>query len=253
MIANKIQVARRAIMKSSYLVCLQGHDTSTDRGCFDYRDSNAVYDIEEKYGYSSEEMFHAGFYNTRPEQFFKYYKQEVLGHIGTPGKGALALAELERRGILKCIITREIFSLARRGGCENVVELHGSIFQNICSHCWKEYPMEYIIRAKGVPLCEKCHRPVRPQVCLVGEQVDNARVTRAAEKVEKADVLLLLGCTMNQKLVTTHLKYFDGNKVILINPEEHFSDINADSVIHGKAEDILPRIVYGDRKDDERE
>ena len=138
MMANKINLARQAIMDSSYLVCLQGHNTSMDCGCMDYRDSNVVYDIEEKYGYSSEEMFHASFYNTRPEQFFKYYKQEILEHTGSPGDGPHALAELEKQGILKCVVTREIFSLARRGGCKNVVELHGSVFSNMCSHCRKE-------------------------------------------------------------------------------------------------------------------
>ncbi len=243
MTANKIEVARRAILNSSYLVCLQGHNASTDCGCIDYRDSNVAYDMEEKYGYSPEEMFHASFYNARPEQFFKYYKQEMLEHTGTPGAGSLALAKLEREGILKCVITREIFSLARRAGCRNVVELHGSVFQNMCSHCRREYPLEYVRKAKGAPLCEKCHKPIRPQVCLVGEQVDNARVTRAAEEVEKADVLLLLCCSMNQRLATTHLKYFDGNKVILINPREHYSDIQADIVIHGRAAEILPMIV----------
>ena len=221
MMANKINLARQAIMDSSYLVCLQGHNTSMDCGCMDYRDSNVVYDIEEKYGYSSEEMFHASFYNTRPEQFFKYYKQEILEHTGSPGDGPHALAELEKQGILKCVVTREIFSLARRGGCKNVVELHGSVFSNMCSHCRKEYPLEYV-------------------------------KTEAAEEIEKADVLLLLDCSMNQKLVTTHLKYFEGNKVILINPAEHFTDTRADIVIHGKVSEILPKIVYGEREDDEK-
>ena len=82
--------------------------------------------------------------------------------------------------------------------------------------------------------------------------MDNARVTEAAEEIEKADVLLLLDCSMNQKLVTTHLKYFEGNKVILINPAEHFTDTRADIVIHGKVSEILPKIVYGEREDDEK-
>lgn len=249
MLANKIKVARQAIMESSYLVCLQGHNTSTDCGCWDYRDPNKVYDMEEKYGYSSEEMFHTNFYSTRPEQFFQYYKHEILENTGTPGPGAMALGELEQMGILKCVITREIFSLARRGGCKNVVELHGSVFHNRCSHCHKEYSVEYVKNSKGVPTCEVCHKVIRPQVCLVGEQLDNALVTRAAEEVEKADVLLLLGCSMNQKLAATHLKYFDGNKVVLINSAEHYSDIRADIVIHGKASDILPEIVHGESED----
>ena len=252
MMANKINLARQAIMDSSYLVCLQGHNTSMDCGCMDYRDSNVVYDIEEKYGYSSEEMFHASFYNTRPEQFFKYYKQEILEHTGSPGDGPHALAELEKQGILKCVVTREIFSLARRGGCKNVVELHGSVFSNMCSHCRKEYPLEYVKNAKGLPACEKCHKVIRPQVCLVGEQVDNALITRAAEEVEKADVLLLVGCTMAQKLATTHLKYFGGSKVVLINTEEHYSDTRADIVIYGTISEILPKIIHGESEDSEK-
>ncbi len=248
---NKLKAARKAIMNSSYLVCLQGHNTSTDCGCLDYRDPNISFDIEERYGYASEEMFNTSFYNTRPEKFFKYYK-EILEHTGTPGEGVLALAELEKQGILKCTITLEIFSLARRGGCKNVVELHGSVFHNQCSHCKKEYPLEYVKNAKGLPACEKCHKVIRPQVCLVGEQVDNALITRAAEEVEKADVLLLVGCTMAQKLATTHLKYFGGSKVVLINTEEHYSDTRADIVIYGTISEILPKIIHGESEDSEK-
>ena len=100
--------------------------------------------------------------------------------------------------------------------------------------------------------CEKCHKVIRPQVCLVGEQVDNALITRAAEEVEKADVLLLVGCTMAQKLATTHLKYFGGSKVVLINTEEHYSDTRADIVIYGTISEILPKIIHGESEDSEK-
>lgn len=237
-----IQAIHDVIQSSSYLVCLQGITVSEDCGCLNYRSDKEAYAVESKYGYSPEEIFCSSFYNTRTQQFFDFYRREMLFRRGEPNECLKTLARMERDGILKMIITREIFSLAKRAGCEHVLEYHGNIYSNKCPRCGQVFPLEYITNSSGVPMCQRCNVPVRPQVCLMGEMVDNQLITKGAEEISKADVLLVLGSNLKSYLCSTCLKYFQGNKLILINAREHYSDHKADLVYHGRPDEVLPFI-----------
>lgn len=236
---EKLKWLRKTIDKSQYLVSLVGVGISTQCGCTNYREENDAYRCEEKYGYSPEEMFNASFFNTRPELFYKFYKTEMLRELGEVEDGLYALKRLEDQGKLKCIITRDIFSLPRRAGCKNVYELHGSVFDNICPHCKKHYSAEYIKNCNGLPKCDNCGTVIRPGVSLIGEMVDNALISNAASEVQKADTLLVMGCNLKSMLAEIFLKYFEGQRLILLNDQEHFADCKADLVIYGKPVDIL--------------
>lgn len=240
---DKIALIKRTLENSKFLVALQGKHTCGESGCTDYKDPYKSFEIEQRYGYAPEELFNASFYNTRIEQFFEYYKNEVIADLGQPSPTIEALKKLEDRGILKTIITREIFHLAIRGGCQNVLELHGNVYENRCPHCAKSFPIEYVKAADEVPRCPDCNVPIRPQVCLIGEMLDNALITKAADQVGRADVLLVLGCNMKEQLAASMGKYFHGDKVILINEEPHYTDDWADIVVHAKPMDILPQVV----------
>lgn len=240
---DKIKLIKRTLEDSKFLVVLQGKHTCGESGCAEYKDPDKTFDIERRYGYAPEELFHANIFNTRIDQFFDYYKNEVISELGEPSPTIHSLKKLEDKGILKMIITREMFHLAKRGGCQNVLELHGNVYENRCPRCLKTFTIDYMKSSKGVPRCPDCNVPVRPQVCLVGEMLDNALITRAAEQVGRADILMILGCNMKEQLASSMGKYFHGDKVILINEEPHFSDDWADIVVHAKPMDILPQIV----------
>lgn len=94
-----------------------------------------------------------------------------------PSAGFYALAELERRGKLQCSIANNVHNLPGRAGCQKVLNLHGTIYDNECPRCGRKYSMEYIRDAKRVPLCEDCMAVIRPKVLLFGEQVDNRMMT----------------------------------------------------------------------------
>ena len=238
---EKIKWLRETIDNSRYLVCLLGVGVSAQCGYTNYRAESDAYRIESRYGYSPEEMFNATFFNTRPDQFYNFYRNEMLKEVGEVGEGLKTLQHMEQQGKLRCIITRDIFSLPKRSGCQNVYELHGSIFHNFCPHCGRTYSMEYVRDSKGVPRCESCGTMIRPGVSLIGEMVDNALISRAAEEVQKADTLLVLGCTLKAQLTNTFLRYFEGKKLILVNSEPHFADNKADLVIYGKPMDIMQK------------
>ncbi|HBA64197.1 MAG TPA: NAD-dependent deacetylase, partial [Lachnospiraceae bacterium] len=160
-----------------------------------------------------------------------------------PGEGFQALAEMEKRGLVQQTITRRIFGLPERAGCKNVINLHGSVNRNYCPHCKREFTIEEIRNAKHVPLCPDCGTVIRPEVVLFGEQVDNAVMTRAAKEIEKAEVLLVLGTKLNSNLCSQLLKYYTGNKLILVTLYPHFSDKMADYVINRRVDETLKELL----------
>lgn len=233
----------RMLKESRYTTVLSGYGMLYESGYPAIRDGEESYEIEQKYGYSPDEMFSSSFYSTRTEKFYEFYKDFILGAIDTPpGKCFLDMAELERRGLFQMIVTRRVFGLPERAGCRNVINLHGSVYENYCPHCGRRYPVDYIRNAKRVPLCEDCKSPIRPDVRLFGEMVDNRVITRATEEIGKADVLLVLGTNLKSQLCNRLIHYYEGDKLVLISPEPHFSDRYADLVIHQRVDETLEQI-----------
>lgn len=237
--------AARILHESKYVVCLSGREMIVEDGIDSMRNLESAYLIETKYGYSPEELFSAQFFSTRVEKFYEFYRSEVLNQTKEqPGVSFRALAELEQMGIVKAIISRQLFDFPKRAGCRNVYDLHGNIYKkNRCPRCGKEYPMEFLRDAKKVPLCEKCRVPIHPGVTLLGEMVDIGLMTNAAHEVSKADTLLLAGAYMRSEMVQQFLKYYKGSKVILIHSGDVFGDQDADYFISEKVADALPAIV----------
>lgn len=228
---------------SRYTTVLSGFSMLLESGYPSIRDGDVSYDIEQKYGYSMEEMFSTAFFSTRKEQFYEFYRNEILSQLVIPpGKGFSEMARLEQKGLFQSVITRRIFGLPQRAGCRNVINLHGSVYDNFCPHCGRIYPMEYIRDSVRVPLCESCKTPVRPRVCLFGEMVDNSVITRAAEEIQKADVLLVLGSNLKSYLCSQLIDYYDGDKLILVNETPHYADRFADIVVHERVDDLLEKI-----------
>ena len=242
---NILQVLR----ESRYTVVLSGVELMKESGYPLLRDGDESYEIEEKYGYSFEEIFSSSFYSARKERFFRFYKEVILKAAEIPpGQGFYDLKQLQDYGLIHSIITRRIAGLEDRAGCRNVINLKGTIFHNTCPNCGREYPMEYIRDAKGVPLCEQCLVAIRPDVCLFGEMIDNGLMTRAAKEIEKADVVLVLGSSLHSPLCSQMLQYYSGTNLILVTESEHYSDQHADIIVYGRSDDFLRRLNEEYRK-----
>lgn len=238
-----ISQVKKVIDESSNIVCLCGLGMDTESGYSNLRSDEAAYRIESKYKYSPEDLLSSLFFTVRTKQFFKFYKEEILSQQRAPNEGHYALAQLEKRGKLKAVITRSVYELFQQAGCEQVIEILGSIYINKCPQCEKEYSMDYIKDSHSVPLCEECQTAIRPGVCLYGEMVNNQIITKTAESIDKADVLMVLGTNLKSRLCQERLQYYKGNKLILVNDEEHYSDNYADYVIHGQVKEILPLLI----------
>ena len=138
---NILQILR----EGRYTVVLSGIGLMAESGYPLLRDGAESYEIEDKYGYSYEEIFSSGFYSARKELFFRFYKEVILKAVEIPpGKGFHMLKKLQDCGLVDSIITRRIAGLEDRAGCGNVVNMKGTVFDNVCPSCGKHYPVEYI-------------------------------------------------------------------------------------------------------------
>ena len=167
----------------------------------------AVWILEQKYGHAPEEIFSSVFFSTRPQQFFDFYKTEILKRTGMPDDCMKTLARMETDGRLKAIITRELFSLPRRAGCQNVVELMEASMKIIVQGAEKHLTSDICLRQMGFPMpgVQSSHPP---GVNLIGDRMSSARITMAAAELAKADTLLILGGHMETPLVFQHAPYF---------------------------------------------
>ncbi len=237
---NMLQILKN----SRYTVVLSGVGMMQESGYPLLRDGQESYEIEEKYGYSFEEIFSSGFYSARKELFFRFYKEVILkASEMEPGQGFFDLKKLQDFGLVHSIITRRIAGLEERAGCRNVINMKGTVFHNVCPSCGREYSVEYMKNASGVPLCEKCMVPIRPKVCLFGEMIDNGVMTRVAEEVAKAEVLIVLGTTLHSPLCIQMLQYYTGSNLILVTDKEHYTDQQADIVVYGRCDEFLNQLV----------
>ena len=201
--------------------------------------SDFIYDIEQKYGLSQDEIFSTTFYHNRPVRFFEFYRDEILKKRGEPGPVNYVLKKMEDDGRLNAIVTRGFFNASTRAGCKNVIHLYGQIDENKCPHCGKVFSAEYILEHKPLPKCDACGTLIHPGVVLAGEMLDSAVMTHAAEVISCADVLLVIGCNLSSRLGAM-ARYFNGQKIALVNNEPHYTDRKADCVCIGDSiEEIM--------------
>ncbi len=241
---GKIERLQKILDESRYTVAICGSGMMEEGGFVGVKHPERAYEIEEKYGDSPEEIFSSVYYNTRPEQFFRFYKEEMLKIAPEPTASGEIMAAMERAGRLHCIITANIYDHPRKAGCSNVINLHGTIYDNKCPRCGREYSLDYVMNSRKVPICEKCNVPVRPMVSLFGEMVDARLLARAVDEIEKADTLLLLGTNLDSEVFSSYFRYFEGSSLVVIHQREHYMDSKADLVIIDQPKNVLPQLRF---------
>lgn len=238
----QLERLKRMIEESNYIVALLGPGILEECSLPNFQKDDACYDVEATYGYSPTELLSAQFYETRKELFFQYYKDIILKE-GKPCQSLYSLAHLENTGKLKTIITTNMYNIEEDAGCKNVIHLYGYVDNNKCPRCGRSYSVSYIKDSATVPLCEKCQAAIRPQIFLIGELLDNGLITHAANEIEKADMLLLLGTHINDYQMGKLIQYYTGNRLVVINDIVHCADSNADLLIKEQSSDVLPKVV----------
>ena len=184
------------ISQANNIVCVTGLGTVVECGGEDVWSLDNLYRIEKEYGDSPEEILSAGVYATKKEKFYKFYKKEVISKLPEPGETFAALKKLQDMGKLRAVISLNIYGLEYRSGLRNVIEFQGTVYSNYCPMCKKNLPLEYILNATGVPVCDDCKVALRPGIRLFGESVRNDKMTEAAIACANADLVLVLGTNL---------------------------------------------------------
>ena len=146
-----------------------------------------------------------------------------------PNKAHIKLAELEKQGKLKAVITQNIDGLHKMAGSRNVIELHGSVHRNYCEKCHAFYDLDYIVNSDGVPKCEKCGGTVKPDVVLYEEALDEDNMSRALQYISEADTMIIGGTSLVVYPAAGLIDYFRGNHLVVINkaptPRDKYADL----------------------------
>ena len=156
-----IENLQEAINESNYIVFFGGAGVSTESGIPDFRSQDGLYN--QKYKYPPEEIVSHTFLVYKTEDFYEFYKDKMLAPDAEPNAAHYKLAELEKAGKLKAVITQNIDGLHQAAGSKEVLELHGSVLRNYCTNCGKEFSsteddvnagIKYILASDGVPRCD---------------------------------------------------------------------------------------------------
>lgn len=226
---------------SENIVFLGGAGVSTASGIPDFRGTYGLFQQER--GISYEEMLSHDHFVQNPEDFYGFYTKGMLYPNAQPNGAHYALAELEKRGKVKAVITQNIDGLHTKAGSKTVIELHGSAHRNFCVRCGKSYGMESILQADGaVPYCE-CGGIIKPDVVLYGECLDDGAIQKAIQFISASDLLLVAGTSLVVYPAAGFVRFARG-KMVLLNRDTTQYDAYADLVIHEDLAAILSEAVF---------
>lgn len=237
----EIETLQKWIDESNRIVFFGGAGVSTESGVPDFRSVDGLYN--QKYDYPPEEILSHTFYRRKPEEFYRFYRDKMIYTDALPNKAHLKLAELEEKGKLTAVVTQNIDGLHQAAGSKKVYELHGSVLRNYCENCGKFFDINYIIESDGVPKCDKCNGPVKPDVVLYEEGLDSNTMNGALNAISNADMLIIGGTSLNVYPAAGLIDYYRGNRLVLINMSKTPMDYKADLVIYDKIGKVLSQIV----------
>lgn len=233
---TKIEQLQKIINETDNLVFFGGAGVSTESGIPDFRSVDGLYN--QKYDYPPETILSHTFYRRKTEEFYRFYRDKMLCLTAKPNAAHLKLAQWEREGKLKAVITQNIDGLHQAAGSKKVLELHGSVLRNYCEDCGKFYDAEFILHSKGVPRCE-CGGSIKPDVVLYEEGLDNNTLQESVRCIREADVLIVGGTSLAVYPAAGLIDYYRGNKLILINKTPTPKDSMADLVVEGSIGEIF--------------
>ena len=215
---NKIQ---NYIDEAKHIVFFSGAGVSTDSGIPDFRSQDGLYNLKSKYELPYEEMLSHHYFEMHTKTFFKFYLEFMIHQDAKPNITHTYLALKERQGKDITIITQNIDGLHTLAGSKKVIELHGSIHQNICTKCNRQYNLkEFLASFKDdLPLCPHCNGLIKPNVVLYEEPLEERNLIKAMIALREADFLIVAGTSLKVYPANALLNYYTNDKVIVINKE----------------------------------
>ena len=224
---------------SDNIVFFGGAGVSTESGIPDFRSVDGLY--HQKFRYPPETMLSHTFYETHTEEFYDFYRAKMLALDARPNAAHRKLAEWERQGKLKAVITQNIDGLHQMAGSRNVYELHGSVHRNYCEKCGKFYDLDHILHTTGVPRCD-CGGVIKPDVVLYEESLDEDVMAEAIHYIRQADMLIIGGTSLVVYPAAGLVQYYRGHKLAVINKGGAGSGLGAAVTIDGPIGQVMAQL-----------
>lgn len=147
------------------------------------------------------EVAHIDAWRRDPDRFWSFYGERFASLVHKePNEAHLAVAELERRGLVKAVVTQNIDRLHRRAGTQRLIEVHGSIEHSVCMECRGRLPLDRVIAqlqvGEGAPECPACIAPLKPDVVLFGELLPERAMAEAQALALDADLMVCVGSSL---------------------------------------------------------
>ncbi len=239
---ENLSTAAHLISMSKYLAAFTGAGISVESGIPPFRGSEGLWS---KY---NPEILELGYFHKYPKDSWLVIKEIFYDFFGNalPNPGHLALAHLEKMGLLKCVITQNIDNLHQAAGNTTIHEFHGNSQKMICLTCNKHFTAAEVDLSTLPPQCDHCGGLLKPDFIFFGESIPMDAYHASTAAAESADVFLIIGSTgevmpANQIPVMARQH---GAKIIEINPEpSQYTYRITDVYLQGKASDILVRLM----------
>lgn len=233
------------IKKAQSIVAFTGAGCSAESGIPTYRGKGGLWTKYDPNKYANIQYFIQD-----PSYYWNFFREVRYTTLmeAKPNQGHLALAELERMGKLKSVITQNIDGLHQEAGSSTVIELHGTTRVIHCMNCPREYTAEEvfaILQTEIPPSCPECKGSLRPAVVFFGEPLNPQILDMAYEEAENCDFFLVAGSSLvvyPAADIPMSAKQ-QGAPLAIINIDQTPLDHLADFVINDETGKVLPQII----------
>jgi NAD-dependent deacetylase len=197
------------------------------------------------------EVAHIDAFRRDPDRFWHFYSQRFMSlRDKQPNRAHEVVAELERRGHVRAVITQNIDRLHRAAGSGDVVEVHGSISHSLCLQCGGRFELERVVAMlehdpESAPECSACIAPLKPDVVLFGEFLPEDALRRAHDLAAQADLMLAIGSSLEVHPVATlpGITLANGGKLVLVTQGPTPYDRDAEVKLEGDVVDELSAVL----------
>ncbi len=229
------------IIDSEYVVVFTGAGISAESGIPTFRGKGGLWEKYDPAEYATVDAL-----RKNPLKVWKLYI-DIYKTIKSakPNDAHIAVAELERMGLVKFVITQNIDDLHERAGTRNIAKIHGTYNVLRCDNCFYKEEINTEKLSFELPSCPKCGSPMRPDVVLFGEPLPKDAFNRAIEEAEKADMLIAIG-TSGVVVPAAWIPFIvkdKGGTIIEINLEASNLTPIADISVFGKAGEVMRKIL----------
>jgi NAD-dependent deacetylase len=238
---EQIVTLARLIHEHQPCVVLTGAGVSTESGVPDFRSPTGIWAEFDPLEYAT-----LGAFRRDPVKVWRFYAPRfAMLTEAEPNAAHLALAELERLGLVRAVVTQNIDLLHERAGSREVVEVHGSIRTSSCLSCGGRYELAEVAplveAGEGAPACRACGAILKPDVVFFDELLPEGALERAQELAEEARLLLVVGSSLEVHPVADlpQATLAAGGRVAVVNRTPTWVDPRAALVLRGSAGEVL--------------